>query len=65
MKVKGLIYVTEKYVHEKKLHLILADTALALLDALSLHPNAAVQGATLHARALSRLSRTQRDPRVV
>ena len=34
MNVKVLIYVTERHAHEKKLHLILVDAALALLDCL-------------------------------
>jgi len=36
MNVEVLLYVTENYAHEKKLHLIISNAAVALLDVFSL-----------------------------
>ena len=59
--VKVLIYVTEKYAHEKKLYLILANAALALLDAFLLQSKVAVQGATARPYPLLLIAGPERE----
>ena len=59
--VKVLIYVTEKYAHEKKLHLILAYAVLALLDAFLLQSKVAVKGATARSRPLLLITGLERS----